>query len=587
MRFVRIVLVAVSAFVAAVAASVSDAPTVEAQFFSSIDISTPGPLGPITIFGDSVLLGSGLTSPTLPDQLASRGWGPIKFRTGVGFNTGKPSRGAEMAKATFWFDSWKSQGWQAENVVINLGANDSAFCGSVECMRGQILTLVDRIGPGHHIWWPQITLETFRRAEQDMWNTALAQIATERDDFETWNWPDEMSTGGYRSSDNIHLTGSGYRQRSNRMAHIITARLAVGQRGGSAATLPTPTSAPSKFVTVTQQRLVDTRVEPAPTGRRRTGDVLRIDLGDSVPEGTAAVALYLAAVDTRASGWLAAAPCGEATGTSSLNFAAGEIRGGPTVSQLGPDGDVCVTVHGDADIVVDLQGAFHPSHTGGLRFDPLATPQRLRDTRETGRETTLQLSAPAGADAVAINLATVNASTSGYLVAAPCDEVPFVASLNYRPGVVIAASTIVKVGDDGTFCVTASSSVDVVVDLTGSFSPTGGLEFVPIVPTRTLDTRFGTGGWTIIHGARQTIDVLVAPANARAVTGTIVAVQPLAQTFLTGAPCGTAPPTASVNAAEGAVVANSFTGGITDGKLCIFALAGSHTVFDTTGWWVE
>ncbi|MDG0976622.1 SGNH/GDSL hydrolase family protein, partial [Ilumatobacter sp.] len=478
MRFVRIVLVAVSAFVAAVAASVSDAPTVEAQFFSSIDISTPGPLGPITIFGDSVLLGSGLTTPTLPDQLASRGWGPIKFRTGVGFNTGKPSRGAEMAKATFWFDSWKSQGWQAENVVINLGANDSAFCGSVECMRGQILTLVDRIGPGHHIWWPQITLETFRRAEQDMWNTALAQIATERDDFETWNWPDEMSTGGYRSSDNIHLTGSGYRQRSNRMAHIITARLAVGQRGGSAATLPTPTSAPSKFVTVTQQRLVDTRVEPAPTGRRRTGDVLRIDLGDSVPEGTAAVALYLAAVDTRASGWLAAAPCGEATGTSSLNFAAGEIRGGPTVSQLGPDGDVCVTVHGDADIVVDLQGAFHPSHTGGLRFDPLATPQRLRDTRETGRETTLQLSAPAGADAVAINLATVNASTSGYLVAAPCDEVPFVASLNYRPGVVIAASAIVKVGDDGTFCVTASSSVDVVVDLTGSFSPTGGLEFV-------------------------------------------------------------------------------------------------------------
>jgi len=102
-------------------------------------------------------------------------------------------------------------------------------------------------------------------------------------------------------------------------------------------------------------------------------------------------------------------------------------------------------VHGDANIVVDLQGAFHPSHTGGLRFDPLATPQRLRDTRETGRETTLQLSAPAGADAVAINVATVNASTAGYLVAAPCDEVPFVASLNYRPGVVIAASAIVEV----------------------------------------------------------------------------------------------------------------------------------------------
>lgn len=577
-----------SALVATVALSAPGAPTAEAQFFKTIDISTPGPLGPITLFGDSVLLGSGLTSPTLPDQLAARGWGPIKFHTGAGFNTGKPSRGIPTGEATFWFDRWKSQGWDAENIVINLGANDSAFCSNISCMRDQILTLVNHIGPGHHIWWPQITLQTFRRAEQDVWNRALAQIAAERDDFDTWSWPNEMTAGGYRSSDNIHLTGNGYRQRSDRMAHVITARLAEGRRGGSAATLPTPTSTPSEFVTITQQRLVDTRVGPAPTGRRRSGDVMRVDIGETVPAGTTAVALYLAAVDTRARGWLAAAPCGESTGTSSLNFAAGETRGAPTISQLGPDGDVCITVQGDADIVVDIQGIFHPSHADGLEFDPLDMPQRLRDTRVTGRSTTLQLSAPEGADAVAINLATVNATTRGYLVASPCDEVPFVASLNFRPGVVMAASGIVEVGDDGTFCVTASSSsVDVVVDLTGSFSPTGGLKFMPIVPTRTLDTRLGTGGWTILHGARQTIDVPVAPTTARAVTGTIVAVRPLASSFLTGAPCGTEPPTASVNAAEGAVIANSFTGRITDGKLCIFSLTGTHTVFDTTGWWVE
>lgn len=582
----RTAIVVVCVLVASVAVSTPDAPTAEAQFFSSIDITAPGPYGPITIFGDSVLLGSGLVSPTLPDQLAARGWGPIKFHTGVGFNTGKPNRGADGAKATFWFDLWKRQGWEAENVVINLGANDSVFCGDMACMRDQILTLVDHIGPGHHIWWPQITLQPSRRAEQDTWNATLAQIASERDDFDTWNWPGEMAAAGYASSDNIHLTPSGYRQRSERMAHVITARMAAGQRGGSATPLPAPTAAPSEFVAVAQQRLVDTRVEPAPAGRHRTGDVLRVDLSDTVPAGTSAVALHLAAVNTRAPGFLAAAPCGAATGTSSLNFGVGETRGGPTITQVSDDGDVCVTVVGDADIVIDLQGAFHPSHVDGLGFDPLTTPLRLIDTRTTGRQTTFRLTAPAGASAVAVNLAAIRPSAPGFLVAAPCDDDPFIASLNYRSGVT-AASGIVEVGDDGTFCVTSSSSVDVVVDLTGSFSSTGALKFVPVTPTRTLDTRFGIGGWTLLHGAGQTIDVPVAPSTAKAVTGTITAVRPLWPAFLTGAPCDSTPPTSSVNAAEGAVIANSFTGGITDGKLCVSASSGTHTLFDTTGWWVE
>ena len=226
-RLVGSLVVAACAFAASLALTASDAPRAEAQFFSSIDLPRSGPLGPITIFGDSVLLGSGITSPTLPDQLAARGWGPIKFHSGVGFNTGFPVRGADGAKATFWFSRWASQGWNAENVVVNLGANDSLFCSNVACMRDQILRLVNHIGPGHHIWWPQITLQSFRRATQDMWNTALAQIANERDDFSTWDWPGEMTAGGYRSSDNIHLTTAGYRQRSNQMADDITVSLAM------------------------------------------------------------------------------------------------------------------------------------------------------------------------------------------------------------------------------------------------------------------------------------------------------------------------------------------------------------------------
>lgn len=587
MRFARVLLALACAVVGAVAISASDEPRAEAQFFSSIDLPAPGPLGPITIFGDSVLLGSGLTSPTLPDHLAARGWGPIKFHTGVGFNTGNPSRGADGAKATFWFDRWKNEGWDAENVVINLGANDSGFCGDVACMRGQILSLVDHIGPGHHIWWPQITLEPSRRAEQDMWNTALAQVAAERADFDTWNWPGEMAAGGYRSSDNIHLTADGYRARSARMSQVITARLAAGSRSGGDAPLPPPADEPSQFVAVEQQRLADTRTDPAPIGgRRTTGDVLRIPLGDTVPEGTTAVALHLAAVDTRAPGFLAAGPCGVEATTSSVNFLANTIRGGPAITSVGPDNDVCITVVGDTDIVVDLQGAFHPSHVDGLGFDPLPAPQRLHDTRNTGRRDVTQLTAPDGAAAVAINLTSVSQSEPGLLLAAPCDANPLVASLNYLFDPVVAASAIVEVGDDGTFCVTATSSVDVIVDLTGTFSSTGRLRFVPVQPTRMLDTRFGTGGWSPIHGAGQVYDVRVAPSDAEAVTGTITIVQPLWPAFLTGAPCGPVPSTSSVNSLELGFAANSLTAGITNGDLCIFASSGTHTLFDTTGWWV-
>ena len=36
-------------------------------------IATPGPLGPVTVIGDSVLLGSLLVSPTIADTLAAQG----------------------------------------------------------------------------------------------------------------------------------------------------------------------------------------------------------------------------------------------------------------------------------------------------------------------------------------------------------------------------------------------------------------------------------------------------------------------------------------------------------------------------------
>jgi len=135
--------------------------------------------------------------------------------------------------------------------------------------------------------------------------------------------------------------------------------------------------------------------------------------------------------------------------------------------------------------------------------------------------------------------------------------------------------------------VQSMNAVDVVVDLTGVFGPAGELRFVPTDPTRMLDTRTGTGGWTPHQGSGQVLDVRVVPPEARAVTGTITLVGPLRPGWLKAYPCGTEPPTSTVNAGTETVFANAVTVGVdAGGRVCIKALSATHTLFDVTGWWV-
>lgn len=581
------VLLVLFLLVSTVMSTASDDQPADAFGVAIIEIDTPGPLGPISVFGDSVLLGSAIYDPTLPDHLAAMGWGPIRFVAGVGFNTGDPVRAPADARITTWIQRWRTQGWHDGPWVVNLGANDSVNCpnGDVTCMRNMIGGVLDALGPGTDVWWPMMTHVADRRASQDTFNTALAQLAAERDGFDTWDWPTEMRFGPYPSQDNIHLTPDGYRTRSARMAQQITARLAEGRPGGGPPVpLPAATAQPAGLLVDNADRLIDTRSE-AP-GRRPFGSVLRLDLSEHVPAGTTAVALYVTAVDTRRAGHLTVAPCDSASTASTVNFNAFDTRGAPTITQLGADGTVCVTVMGDAHLTVDLQGAFHPDDPAALGFDPIPVPQRLADTRETGRRDQLVLNAPSGARAVAVNLTSVGALGGGYVVASRCDATPEFANLNFAPGPAIAASAIVEVGDDGTFCVGVVNGSHVVVDLTGTFSASGALRVVPVVPTRMLDTRDGTGGWEILHGAWQVVRPRVAPPDAVAVTGTITMVAPYSEGYLVGWGCTGAPPTSSVNAGGYQVSANSLTTGIDGGRLCIETSAGTHTLFDTTAWWV-
>ena len=547
-----------------------------------IDLATPGPLGPVTVIGDSVLLGAGLWSPTLPDQLQALGWGPIRFRAGVGYKAGPTT---DSTSAGWWIDTWRRQGWDAPNVIVNLGANDSGICVTdVTCARRRILDVVATVGPGHRIWWPMITQVAGAEASAVAWNAALAQVAVERSDFFTWNWPAEMASGGYRSSDNIHLDAAGYRQRSLRMATDFTVQLARAERVGGDAPLPAPVAVQSTFVPITPVRVTDTRQQPP---HRRTADsTFPVALGGRLPADATAVAVSLTAAGPSTDGYLAVGPCGTSSNGSTVNFTAGVSRGAMTVTPIAADGSVCVSNSGETDVIVDLQGAF-VGGPGGAGFAPLATNRRLVDSRATGRSNEFTVATPPGAAAVALNLTVVDATEPGWLRAAPCGVTTGVSNVNYGVGEAVAGSAFVPTSDQDTVCVQTSSAADVIVDLTGTFGD-GGLSFVPVVPSRLLDTRNGIGGWAPIHGAGQTLDVRAAPVGATAVTGTVTMVGPVTGGYLVAYGCGPMPPTSSVNAAAGQTLANSVTTGVPPtGRLCVHSDRTTQTLFDVTGWWVR
>ena len=68
-------------------------------------------------------------SPTLADNSIDRGWGPVRMRAGEGYSTGAFNTNSTW-KVSNWITTWRSQGWDPVDLVINLGANDSGLCGA-------------------------------------------------------------------------------------------------------------------------------------------------------------------------------------------------------------------------------------------------------------------------------------------------------------------------------------------------------------------------------------------------------------------------------------------------------------------------
>ena len=227
------------------------------------------------------------------------------------------------------------------------------------------------------------------------------------------------------------------------------------------------------FASIVPFRLLDTRTTGA---RLEAGVARRIPVrgpADLEPTATAA-ALNLTAVNPSRAGWLTLYPCDASpSGTSSLNFVAGQTVANLSVGALSADGSVCLLANVATDVVIDVAGSFPVG-----RFHPM-TPFRLLDTRLVAKsrltdDDTIELPVrgragiPADATAVFINLTAVGAKDAGYLSAYPCAELwPGTSSVNHDKTTPVANLTLTKIGINDCLRITNMSETDVIADVVG------------------------------------------------------------------------------------------------------------------------
>ena len=237
--------------------------------------------------------------------------------------------------------------------------------------------------------------------------------------------------------------------------------------------------------TATPRRLLDSRHGGAfRAGERRS---LPVEVA-----GATAVVLNVTATNPTGAGYLTVVPRGASTATSSVNFDAGHtVANMVTVGLSGGSFDV-VNAIGTTDVVVDVFGYY----TGdGFRVE---TPRRVMDSRaghcgsrmRPGEER-LVTTGTTGA-AVALNVTAAGGDGSGYLVVYPSGSGgrPTASNVNYTAGQNVANMALVGKGADGYVALfNYGASVDVVVDVVGSFGDAGRADPVTCVvvapPART------------------------------------------------------------------------------------------------------
>jgi hypothetical protein len=299
--------------------------------------------------------------------------------------------------------------------------------------------------------------------------------------------------------------------------------------------------------------------------------------------GVSSVVLNVTVTAPTAPGFVAAYPDGSPVPTASnVNFVRGQTVPNLVVAQVGADGKVDLLNHsaGTTQLVADVSGYFvggSPADAG--TYTPVL-PARLMDTRIGLGAATLAPGAGArlvvdghagvpstGVAAVVMNVTVTRPTARGVITVYPDGTArPGSSNLNYSAGQTVPNLVAARVGADGAvdFWNTSSGSTDLIADVQGYVSAGSVTDpgvFVPVGPSRALDTRIGLGGVAV--GPHKALSLQVAgragvpAAELRAVALNVTVTGTVAPGFVTVYPDGTPLPTASnLNFVAGQTVPN-------------------------------
>jgi hypothetical protein len=368
------------------------------------------------------------------------------------------------------------------------------------------------------------------------------------------------------------------------------------------------TTGGSNYVPITPCRIADTRNANGPFGgpalvAQRARDFVIPSSGCNIPANATGYSLNIAVVPRGLLGYLTAYPAGQPVPlVSTLNSIDGRVKSNAAIVPAGTNGAISIFVTDATDVVIDINGYFVSNNNpNALAFYPL-TPCRVVDTRNpagplggpsfaAGDVRTFPVlssncNIPATARAYALNFAAVPNGPLGYLTAWPTGQAqPSTASLNAPTGAVTANAVIAGAGTNGSVDVFTSSATDLVIDITGYFAPpgAGGLSLYNVAPCRVLDTRLPAGSlpFTETRDVNVTASPCGVPASAQAYVFSATVVPPGPLGFLTMWPQGQPqPPTATLNAGDGAVTSNMAIIPTVNGLVSAFASSPTHLVLD-------
>jgi hypothetical protein len=197
---------------------------------------------------------------------------------------------------------------------------------------------------------------------------------------------------------------------------------------------------------------------------------------------------------------------------------------------------------------------------------------------------------PQNASAVAINVTATASLGAGFVTVWPCSsQQPPTSNVNFDAGQSVPNLVTVGLAGNGTVCLRSSISTHVIVDVSSWFDSGG--PFVPLEPTRVVDTRSGLGTAVTKVTPGQPINV---PIKGRvgvrndivAVALNLTATNADATGYLTAYPCDQpVPRTSNLNVDTGGTAASAVIVTVSaTGSVCVASSVPTNVIVDLMGW---